>query len=150
MQDHPLRGQRRAASGALKGAGALALGGAIGGAIMSYPEDIRRPHLGHWRYEPSASRAPRRGLISKKEWDNAFPRPADRRSPGPVEDAQHRIRPRKRAIEGCRTRDVKKPSPEGAIADVVAGGAKPKIAHRFYHVPASNTAVGHLILENAA
>ncbi|MEY4675638.1 MAG: hypothetical protein RLZZ470_145, partial [Pseudomonadota bacterium] len=22
-------------------------------------------------------------------------------------------------------------------------------AHRFYHVPASNTAVGHLILENA-
>ena len=24
----------------------------------------------------------------------------------------------------------------------------PKVAHRFYHVPASNTAVGHLILEN--
>jgi protocatechuate 4,5-dioxygenase beta chain len=23
------------------------------------------------------------------------------------------------------------------------------VAHRFYHVPASNTAVGHLILENA-
>ena len=38
----------------------------------------------------------------------------------------------------------------GAMADVVAGGAKPKVAHRFYHVPASNTAVGHLILENAA
>jgi protocatechuate 4,5-dioxygenase, beta chain len=31
------------------------------------------------------------------------------------------------------------------------GGAKPpKVAHRFYHVPASNTAVGHLILENQA
>ena len=30
------------------------------------------------------------------------------------------------------------------------GGPKPKVAHRFYHVPASNTAVGHLILENAA
>ena len=28
----------------------------------------------------------------------------------------------------------------GAMAD--AGGAKPKVAHRFYHVPASNTAVG--------
>jgi len=26
----------------------------------------------------------------------------------------------------------------------------PKVAHRFYHVPASNTAVGHLILENQA
>ena len=35
----------------------------------------------------------------------------------------------------------------GAGADV-AGGAKPKVAHRFYHVPASNTAVGHLILED--
>ena len=35
----------------------------------------------------------------------------------------------------------------GAMADV-AGGAKPKVVHRFYHVPASNTAVGHLILEN--
>jgi protocatechuate 4,5-dioxygenase, beta chain len=27
-------------------------------------------------------------------------------------------------------------------------GAAPKLAHRFYHVPASNTAVGHAILEN--
>ncbi|MEC8360463.1 MAG: protocatechuate 3,4-dioxygenase, partial [SAR324 cluster bacterium] len=36
----------------------------------------------------------------------------------------------------------------GAMSDV-AGGAKPKVRHRFYHVPASNTAVGHLILENA-
>jgi protocatechuate 4,5-dioxygenase beta chain len=36
----------------------------------------------------------------------------------------------------------------GAMADV-AGGAKPEVVHRFYHVPASNTAVGHLILENA-
>ena len=36
----------------------------------------------------------------------------------------------------------------GAMSDV-AGGPKPKVAHRFYHVPASNTAVGHLILENA-
>ena len=29
-----------------------------------------------------------------------------------------------------------------------AGGAA-EVVHRFYHVPASNTAVGHLILENA-
>jgi protocatechuate 4,5-dioxygenase beta chain len=34
----------------------------------------------------------------------------------------------------------------GAMADA-AGGARPTVAHRFYHVPASNTAVGHLILE---
>jgi hypothetical protein len=36
----------------------------------------------------------------------------------------------------------------GAMADV-AGGKKPIVRHRFFHVPASNTAVGHLILENA-
>ena len=36
----------------------------------------------------------------------------------------------------------------GAMGDV-AGGRKPKVAHRFYHVPASNTAVGHLVLEEA-
>ena len=35
----------------------------------------------------------------------------------------------------------------GAMSDV-NGGAKPRVVHRFYHVPASNTAVGHLILEN--
>jgi protocatechuate 4,5-dioxygenase beta chain len=28
-------------------------------------------------------------------------------------------------------------------------GPPPKLTHRFYHVPASNTAVGHAILENA-
>ena len=35
----------------------------------------------------------------------------------------------------------------GAMADV-AGGKAHTVAHRFFHVPASNTAVGHLILEN--
>ncbi|MGD9703461.1 MAG: class III extradiol dioxygenase subunit beta [Acidimicrobiia bacterium] len=33
----------------------------------------------------------------------------------------------------------------GAMADL-AGGPAPTVVHRFYHVPASNTAVGHLIL----
>jgi len=37
----------------------------------------------------------------------------------------------------------------GAMADV-AGGPKPVLKQRFYHVPASNTAVGHAILENPA
>ena len=35
----------------------------------------------------------------------------------------------------------------GAMSNEFANKA-PKVAHRFYHVPASNTAVGHLILEN--
>jgi len=40
----------------------------------------------------------------------------------------------------------------GAMADDPddpARGRAPRVVHRFYHVPASNTAVGHLILENA-
>ena len=36
----------------------------------------------------------------------------------------------------------------GAMGDE-SGFGTPRVAHRFYHVPASNTAVGHLILENA-
>jgi len=35
----------------------------------------------------------------------------------------------------------------GAMNDQ-AGTSPPRVVHRFYHVPASNTAVGHLILEN--
>ena len=36
----------------------------------------------------------------------------------------------------------------GAMNDVNGGSKPPTVRHRFYHVPASNTAVGHLILEN--
>jgi protocatechuate 4,5-dioxygenase beta chain len=39
----------------------------------------------------------------------------------------------------------------GAMSDIhdgKANGPAPKLRHRFYHVPASNTAVGHVILEN--
>ena len=36
----------------------------------------------------------------------------------------------------------------GAMSDIDSPAPVPKVAHRFYHVPASNTAVGHLILEN--
>jgi protocatechuate 4,5-dioxygenase beta chain len=38
------------------------------------------------------------------------------------------------------------------VAKRPAGVAQPQLnmRHRFYHVPASNTAVGHMILENPA
>ncbi|MFI4983006.1 MAG: hypothetical protein ACHQIO_21865, partial [Nevskiales bacterium] len=36
----------------------------------------------------------------------------------------------------------------GAMSDEGPGDPRPRVVHRFYHVPASNTAVGHLILEN--
>ncbi len=35
----------------------------------------------------------------------------------------------------------------GAMGDL-DGTADVEVRHRFYHVPASNTAVGHLVLEN--
>lgn len=37
----------------------------------------------------------------------------------------------------------------GAMADIAGPAPRPRVHHRFYHVPASNTAVGHLILEDA-
>jgi protocatechuate 4,5-dioxygenase beta chain len=37
----------------------------------------------------------------------------------------------------------------GAMADIAGPAPRPHVNHRFYHVPASNTAVGHLILEDA-
>ena len=39
------------------------------------------------------------------------------------------------------------PSHQYVHKKIVAGGPKPTVKHRFYHVPASNTAVGHLVLE---
>jgi protocatechuate 4,5-dioxygenase beta chain len=39
----------------------------------------------------------------------------------------------------------------GAMSDIQDGqatGPASQLRHRFYHVPASNTAVGHVILEN--
>jgi protocatechuate 4,5-dioxygenase beta chain len=35
----------------------------------------------------------------------------------------------------------------GAMSDI-AGGKPPTVRHRFYHIPGSNTAIGHLILED--
>eukprot|EP01034_Spumella_vulgaris_P043410 gene43410-53907_t len=41
------------------------------------------------------------------------------------------------------------PAPQSAASGAPsAAGPAPKVVHRFFHVPASNTAVGHLILEN--
>jgi protocatechuate 4,5-dioxygenase beta chain len=87
---------------------------------------------------------PRAGLINK-EWDNKF---LDRL----IDDPQGLSKTpnieyvREAGSEGIEL--VMWLVARGAMADAVAGGPKPKVAHRFYHVPASNTAVGHLILEN--
>ena len=68
------------------------------------------------------------------EWVDFYSRIADE---APVE----------RVILGEVICSKRTPFRTGAMADV-AGGRKPELKHRFYHVPASNTAVGHMILEN--
>ena len=86
---------------------------------------------------------PRAGLINR-EWDNAF---LDRLIADPEDLARmpHIDYVREAGSEGIEL--VMWLIARGAMADV-AGGPAPTVAHRFYHVPASNTAVGHLILEN--
>ncbi|MBC7727629.1 MAG: protocatechuate 3,4-dioxygenase, partial [Microbacteriaceae bacterium] len=87
---------------------------------------------------------PRAGLINK-EFDNAF---LDQliADPEGLAAKPHIDYVREAGSEGIEL--VMWLIARGAMADV-AGGPAPKMAHRFYHVPASNTAVGHLILENS-
>ena len=86
---------------------------------------------------------PRAGLINK-EWDNEF---LDQliANPDALASKPHIDYVREAGSEGIEL--VMWLIARGAMSDV-AGGKPPKVAHRFYHVPASNTAVGHLILEN--
>jgi protocatechuate 4,5-dioxygenase beta chain len=86
---------------------------------------------------------PRAGLINR-EWDNAF---LDRliNDPDALSRLPHIDYVREAGSEGIEL--VMWLIARGAMNDT-DGGKKPTVRHRFYHVPASNTAVGHLILEN--
>ncbi len=83
---------------------------------------------------------PRAGLINR-EWDNAF---LDRliAEPERLADTPHIDYVREAGSEGIEL--VMWLIARGAMSDKA-----PRVVHRFYHVPASNTAVGHLILENS-
>ena len=85
------------------GARCFALGQAIGKAIMSYPEDIN-VHIWGTGGMSHQLQGPRAGP-HQQGMGQRVPRPADRRPEGPVEDAQHRIRPRG-GIGRHRTGDV--------------------------------------------
>jgi len=81
---------------------------------------------------------PRAGLINQ-EWDNRF---LDRFVNDPVglSEIPHIEYVREAGSEGIEL-----------VMWLIARGAlnaQVKPVHRFYHVPASNTAVGHLVLEN--
>jgi protocatechuate 4,5-dioxygenase beta chain len=123
----------------------FALGQAIRRAVESFDEDLN-VHIWGTGGMSHQLQGPRAGLINS-EWDNRF---LDRLIDEPAALAQlpHIDYVREAGSEGIEL--VMWLIARGAMADVAMPnpGLKPLVAHRFYHVPASNTAVGHLILEN--
>jgi protocatechuate 4,5-dioxygenase, beta chain len=124
------------------GARCLALGQAIRRAVESYDEPLEVQVWGTGGMSHQLQ-GPRAGLINA-EWDKAF---MDRLIGDPKRLSQmpHIEYVREAGSEGIEL--VMWLIARGAMGDV-AGGPPPSVVHRFYHVPASNTAVGHLILEN--
>jgi protocatechuate 4,5-dioxygenase beta chain len=115
------------------------LGKAIRRAIDSFDGDLKVQIWGTGGMSHQLQ-GPRAGLINK-EFDNAF---LDRLVNDPEELAKlpHIDYVREAGSEGI----------ELVMWLIMRGAldAQVKQVHRFYHVPASNTAVGHLILENGA
>ena len=119
------------------------LGKAIANAVKSFDADLKIQIWGTGGMSHQLQ-GPRAGLINK-DFDNAF---LDRLIADPAAAAAipHIDYVREAGSEGIEL--VMWLIARGAMSDVNEGKAPPKVAHRFYHVPASNTAVGHLILEN--
>jgi hypothetical protein len=119
------------------------LGKAIRKAIDSFDQDLKVQIWGTGGMSHQLQ-GPRAGLINRS-FDNDF---LDKliSNPQAAADIPHIDYVREAGSEGIEL--VMWLIARGAMADV-AGGAAPKLAHRFYHVPASNTAVGHAILENS-
>jgi protocatechuate 4,5-dioxygenase beta chain len=114
------------------------LGKAIAKAVESFPEDLNVQVWGTGGMSHQLQ-GPRAGLINS-EWDRRF---LDRIGPKPEELAaiSHLEYVRETGSEGIEM--VMWLIMRGALNDRV------REVHRHYHVPASNTAVGHIILENA-
>jgi protocatechuate 4,5-dioxygenase beta chain len=124
------------------GARCLALGQAIRRAVESYDEQLEVQVWGTGGMSHQLQ-GPRAGLINAG-WDKAF---MDRLigDPNGLSQMPHIQYVREAGSEGIEL--VMWLIARGAMGDV-AGGPPPTVVHRFYHVPASNTAVGHLILES--
>jgi hypothetical protein len=121
------------------------LGQAIRRAVESYdrPLDVQIWGTGGMSHQ---LQGPRAGLINR-EWDNRF---LDRLidEPAALAEVPHVEYVREAGSEGIEL--VMWLVARGAMSDAAGGAtaARPRVARRFYHVPASNTAVGHLILED--
>jgi len=122
----------------------FALGQALRRAVESFGQDLNVQvwGTGGMSHQLQGARA---GLINR-EWDNAW---LDQLidSPEAAAAVPHIDYVREAGSEGIEL--VMWLIARGAMADA-AGGPKPDVIHRFYHVPASNTAVGHLILKERA
>jgi len=116
----------------------FALGRAIRKAVESYDAPLKVQVWGTGGMSHQLQ-GPRAGLINR-EFDTAF---LDRliADPAGLSQMPHIDYVREAGSEGIEL--VMWLIARGAMSDNA-----PKVAHRFYHVPASNTAVGHLILEN--
>ena len=114
------------------------LGKAIRKAVESFDQPLN-VHIWGTGGMSHQLQGPRAGLINR-EWDNAF---LDRliADPEGLASVPHIEYVREAGSEGIEL--VMWLIARGAMSD-----NPPKVRHRFYHVPASNTAVGHLILEN--
>ena len=121
------------------------LGKAIRKAVESFDQDLKVQIWGTGGMSHQLQ-GPRAGLINQ-EFDNAF---LDQLIADPASAAAipHIDYVREAGSEGIEL--VMWLVARGAMDDVddLQGGKAPIVKHRFYHVPASNTAVGHLILEN--
>lgn len=115
------------------------LGKAIRRAVESFDGDLNVQIWGTGGMSHQLQ-GPRAGLINA-EWDNKF---LDRLidDPEDLSKVPHVEYVREAGSEGIEL--VMWLIARGAMDE----GKKPNVVHRFFHVPASNTAVGHLILEN--
>ncbi len=120
----------------------LDLGRAIRRAVDSYDEPLNVQIWGTGGMSHQLQ-GPRAGLINA-DFDAAF---LDQLIDDPAELARkpHVDYLREAGSEGVEL--VMWLVARGAMGDL-AGGPPPAVRHRFYHVPASNTAVGHLILQD--
>lgn len=120
----------------------LEIGKAIRKAVESFDDDLNVQIWGTGGMSHQLQ-GPRAGLINQP-WDNQF---LDRLidDPETLANMPHIDYVREAGSEGIEL--VMWLIARGAMGDL-NGGDKPAVKHRFYHVPASNCAVGHLILEN--
>jgi gallate dioxygenase len=118
------------------------LGQSLRKAIESYHRPLRVQVWGTGGMSHQLQ-GPRAGLINR-EWDNRF---LDRLAEEPAALA---TTPHLEYVEEAGSEGIELVMwfiARGALCDV-DGQGDINVVHRFYHVPASNTAVGHLILAN--